>query len=575
MRISGFAFLFSIGVLFTVVTGYSQETSTPGSVYDVKAYGAVGDATTDDTAAIQRALDDAGAARGGIVWLPSGNYMVRGHLNIPSHVTLEGIWTAPPAWSAMAGSTLLAVEGRGDENGTPFITLQPAATLKGVTIYYPEQKSDDIQPYPWCIAGIRDNPSIIDVMLINPYLGVDFGNTRHEAGGVGRFLIRNLYGQPLRKGIFIDGCLDVGRIENVHFWPFWQGAGYTREHGEAFIFGRTDWQYVLNTFCWGYKIGYKFVNVGQGPCNGNFVGIGADFAEYAVYAESASDLGVLITNGEFVSFGGKDSVEVVTTPDFIGTLQFQNSAFWGPAKMIARLDGKGTVTFDNCNFRHWGYIDTPQFAIDCLGGNLIINSSHFFQSCPKVWLREGVRKAVITGNIGSGIEGILNESNGSVVIDSNAFDGIPDEGKNTVVVDNSMPWGASRTGAFECSEGWGKEDRNDSYMGEAYYAAEGDGSKTARWTPNLETSGKYEVFVWLPAKQVFLFGGQKPATNVPYTIARGKQSTTATVDYSRDSVGWHSLGIYKFGRANENQYIEITNNADGFVAADAVKFVRR
>ena len=30
-------------------------------------------------------------------------------------------------------------------------------------------------------------------------------------------------------------------------------------HGEAFIFGRSDWQYVLNTFCFGYNVGYKFI----------------------------------------------------------------------------------------------------------------------------------------------------------------------------------------------------------------------------------------------------------------------------------------------------------------------------
>ena len=29
--------------------------------------------------------------------------------------------------------------------------------------------------------------------------------------------IRNLYAHPLYRGIFIDNCFDVGRIENVHF----------------------------------------------------------------------------------------------------------------------------------------------------------------------------------------------------------------------------------------------------------------------------------------------------------------------------------------------------------------------
>ena len=47
-------------------------------VYNVKAaaYGAKGDGTTDDTAAIQSALNAAASAGGGIVFFPSGTYLV-------------------------------------------------------------------------------------------------------------------------------------------------------------------------------------------------------------------------------------------------------------------------------------------------------------------------------------------------------------------------------------------------------------------------------------------------------------------------------------------------------------------
>lgn len=47
-------------------------------VYNVKfdAYGAVGDGSADDTAAIQEAMDDAYAAGGGVVYLPAGIYKI-------------------------------------------------------------------------------------------------------------------------------------------------------------------------------------------------------------------------------------------------------------------------------------------------------------------------------------------------------------------------------------------------------------------------------------------------------------------------------------------------------------------
>ena len=100
------------------------------------------------------------------------------------------------------------------------------------------------------------NPAVLDVEMLNPYNGIDA--TQNE-----RHLIRNVSGQPLRRGIWVDAIYDIGRIENVHFNPWWSTAqaacSWQMEHGEAFIFARTDWQYVLNTFCFGYKVGYKFI----------------------------------------------------------------------------------------------------------------------------------------------------------------------------------------------------------------------------------------------------------------------------------------------------------------------------
>lgn len=54
-----------------------------GQVFNVKAYGAVGNGTTDDTAAIQAAIDAANENRGGVIYFPPGTYLIAGTLTIP------------------------------------------------------------------------------------------------------------------------------------------------------------------------------------------------------------------------------------------------------------------------------------------------------------------------------------------------------------------------------------------------------------------------------------------------------------------------------------------------------------
>jgi hypothetical protein len=56
-----------------------------GPTLNVKAFGATGDGVTDDTAAIQRALDAAATADGGIVFFPNGRYKVTATLAITNN----------------------------------------------------------------------------------------------------------------------------------------------------------------------------------------------------------------------------------------------------------------------------------------------------------------------------------------------------------------------------------------------------------------------------------------------------------------------------------------------------------
>jgi hypothetical protein len=401
-----------------VATCLSSAAASTPDTYSVLDFGAKADGKTDDTAAFQKALDTATQAGGGVVDAPRGNYFFAGHLTIPKAVTLKGVWESVPAHNGIRdaglpkptddGTTFLVTENRGKEDGAPFLTLNHNCTLKGVVIYYPDQDpAEEPQPYPWAIALRGKNPAVLAVELLNPYNGIDaMHNERH--------LIRDVQGQPLRRGILVDDIYDIGRIENVHFNPWWSVKPrllqWQQEHGEAFIFGRSDWQYVFNTFCFGYNIGYKFIQTKAGVCNGNFLGIGADDAYTAVVVENSAPFGLLISNGEFVSFHGPDPTMVRVEPTHSGSVRFVNCAYWGPCNQIAKIAGKGTVGFSDCTFVQWDRKKEGRHALQVTGGTMLVRGCEFRENKPQIELGEDVGRAVISDNLFNGPPQIANHS---------------------------------------------------------------------------------------------------------------------------------------------------------------------
>jgi hypothetical protein len=418
----------SIGPCIALLCFSLAAQAETNDIFLVRDFGAVGDGKTDDTAAFQSALDAASKAGGGVVYAPRGNYFFAGHLVASDAVTLKGVWESVPSHVGLRnrgaprptddGTTFLVTENRGKEDGPPFITLSNNCTLKGVVIYYPDQKVDEEPaPYPWVIALRGKNPAVLEVELLNPYNGIDAAhNERH--------LIRDVQGQPLRRGIFVDDIYDIGRIENVHFNPWWSMKPkvfqWQQANGEAFIIARSDWQYVFNTFCFGYNIGYKFAETKAGVCNGNFLGIGADDCFTAVVVENCAPFGLLISNGEFVSFHGPDPTMVRVAASNRGSIRFVNCAFWGPCNQIANLAGTGTTGFSDCTFVQWDHKKEGRHALQASDGTVLVRGCEFRENKPQIELGAAVRRAVITDNIMTGKLRLDNQAGAKAVIANNS-----------------------------------------------------------------------------------------------------------------------------------------------------------
>lgn len=130
-----------------------------------------------------------------------------------------------------------------------------------------------------------------------------------------------------------------------------------------------------------------------------------------------------------------------------------------------------------------------------------------------------------------------------------------------IIVDNGSASGFSTTGT------WTASSSSTGYYGSNYLHDEySSGGKTATFNPTLPESGNYEV-------QVRWTSNANRASQVPVDIVHTGSTTTISLNQQTGGGAWNPVGTYPFAAGTAGRVVIRNTGADGYVIADAVRFV--
>lgn len=181
--------------------------------FDVTDYGAAGDGSTNDTTALQDALD--AAAGGGVVWLPAGTYLTD-PLDVPDGVTIQGVgWASiiklrPQNVGTLGDHGVLQVYGTSPTHLTDIhlhnfaidgssgeVTGTTSLNMEGIDFKYLDGGT---------VIGVHVYDTISEAFDLDNTTGLYLsGNVATNAGGNGYHLSNGAVGNTL-IGNVADGC---------------------------------------------------------------------------------------------------------------------------------------------------------------------------------------------------------------------------------------------------------------------------------------------------------------------------------------------------------------------------------
>jgi hypothetical protein len=278
--------------------------------------------SADATAAIQSALNDAGNAGGGVVYLPAGWYRINSHLTVPANVELRGSSSVPTMdqSDSSLGTVLLGYEGAGTttpNTATALVTLNGNnAGIRGIRFFYPNNNpaGGTVAAYPYSIRGNGANQYVVNIAFTGVYNGIDFASNRCD-----NHFIRKVRGVaylhfisvgPSTQG-WVEGCISNGAsVDRCNFGiPGWIVEAniftavidpITRPNEILLLINGASSENVLNNFAYGAQIGVNTAN-----CDVNIFNLGTDNQGTGGYCAGGASTNVKLLN--VMKYGGSYS----------------------------------------------------------------------------------------------------------------------------------------------------------------------------------------------------------------------------------------------------------------------------
>lgn len=317
-----------------------QVFLTALGIYNVKNYGAVGDAVTDDTSAIQDAIDAAELnTTGGVVYFPPGNYFVTATLTVQANdVKLRG-----------AGPTTTALVRTGDYGNT--ITIQNSTANTAITW-------GEVSGISFVANSVPTSGAHIFAQAAHFWT---FDNLRFVDGFIGMRMA-----QPI--GIFFNNItmqFTAGNATGRIFCSIERAAaGYevnSRLIGGALYFDHCDWDTVSPSTNPGCQYGIKVDGVDGLSMDNCRVG-GTNTANFYLVndATDADDItgNIKISNSHSDLCTGGGAVIADNGSAVVTAVQINNSRFDGSTTGTTGIDIGGTGGVDDITiaanlFTYW------------------------------------------------------------------------------------------------------------------------------------------------------------------------------------------------------------------------------